>query len=205
MNIKRFSLILMTLVLVFSASACSSEGSSSEKQKSNTDEEETLPPMPKEAFSSNKTNENISEKEMRQSLKTYLNTYDSIFKNTEKIRNKDNLNKKESQKLNRLTKLANENDDNFSKFIKNNNLPRGYKEGTLKTKNYITSTNQFLNKINHHIQKLNKNSESDDVSLEDANKLNKINDQYKKEVNGKKQNEVEKFLKNKDIKTKVFK
>lgn len=205
MNIKRFSLILMTLVLVFSASACSSEGSSSEKQKSNTDEEETLPPMPKEAFSSNKTNENISEKEMRQSLKTYLNTYDSIFKNTEKIRNKDNLNKKESQKLNGLTKLANENDDNFSKFIKNNNLPRGYKEGTLKTKNYITSTNQFLNKINHHIQKLNKNSESDDVSLEDANKINKINDQYKKEVNGKKQNEVEKFLKNKDIKTKVFK
>lgn len=205
MIIKRFLLILLTLVLVFSASACSSEESSSEKQKSNTDEEETLPPMPKEAFSSNKTNENISEKEMRQSLKTYLNTYDSIFKNTEKIRNKDNLNKKESQKLNRLTKLANENDDNFSKFIKNNNLPRGYKEGTLKTKNYITSTNQFLNKINHHIQKLNKNSESDDVSLEDANKLNKINDQYKKEVNGKKQNEVEKFLKNKDIKTKVFK
>ncbi|MDU0463388.1 hypothetical protein QVA57_11915 [Staphylococcus ureilyticus] len=67
------------------------------------------------------------------------------------------------------------------------------------------STNQFLNKINSHIQKLNKHSESDDVSLEDAKKLNKINDQYKKEVNGKKQNEVDKFLKNKDIKTKVFK
>ncbi|GEQ03935.1 MULTISPECIES: NDxxF motif lipoprotein [Staphylococcus] len=205
MNIKKFLLILMTLVLVFSASACSSEGSSSVKQKSNTSEEETLPPIPKQAFSSNKTNQNISGKEMRKSLKTYLNTYDSIFKNAEKIRNKDNLTKKESKKLNKLTKLANENDDNFSKFIKNNDLPRGYKEGTLKTKNYITSTNQFLNKINSHIQKLNKHSESDDVSLEDAKKLNKINDQYKKEVNGKKQNEVDKFLKNKDIKTKVFK
>ena len=34
---------------------------------------------------------------MRQSLKTYLNTYDSIFKNAEKIRNKDNLTKKESK------------------------------------------------------------------------------------------------------------
>lgn len=205
MNIKKFLLILMTLVLVFSASACSSEGSSFVKQKSNTSEEETLPPIPKQAFSSNKTNQNISEKEMRQSLKTYLNTYDSIFKNGEKIRNEDNLTKKESKKLNKLTKLANENDDNFSKFIKNNDLPRGYKEGALKTKNYITSTNQFLNKINSHIQKLNKHSESDDVSLEDAKKLNKINDQYKKEVNGKKQNEVDKFLKNKDIKTKVFK
>lgn len=205
MNIKRFLFILMTLVLVFSASACSSEGGSSEKQKSNTGEKETLPPIPKQAFSSNKTNQNISEKEMRQSLKTYLNTHVGIFKNAEKIRNKDNLTKKESQKLNKLTKLANENDDNFSKFIKNNDLPRGYKEGTLKTKNYITSTNQFLNKINSHIQKLNKNSDSDDVSLEDVNKLNKINDQYKKEVNGKKQNEVEKFLKNKDIKTKAFK
>lgn len=202
MNIKKFLLILMTLVLVFSA--CSSEGSSSVKQKSNTSEEETLPPIPKQAFSSNKTSQNISGKEMRQSLKTYLNTYDSIFKNAEKIRNKDNLTKKESKKLNKLTKLANENDDNFSKFIKND-LPRGYKEGTLKTKNYITSTNQFLNKINSHIQKLNKHSVSDDVSLEDAKKLNKINDQYKKEVNGKKQNEVDKFLKNKDIKTKVFK
>ncbi|MGY3479759.1 NDxxF motif lipoprotein [Staphylococcus cohnii] len=205
MNIKKFLFILMTLVLVFSASACSSEGSSSEKQKSNTGKEETLPPIPKKVFSSNKTNQNISEKEMRQSLKTYLNTHDDIFKNAEKIRNKDNLTKKESQKLNKLTKLANENDDNFSKFIKNNDLPRGYKEGTLKTKNYITSTNQFLNKINLHIQKLNKNSESVDVSLEDANKINKINDQYKKEVNGKKQNEVEKFLKNKNIKTKAFK
>src|SRR5699024_4986100 len=132
----------MTLVLVFSASACSSEGSSSEKQKSNTGKEETLPPIPKKVFSSNKTNQNISEKEMRQSLKTYLNTHDDIFKNAEKIRNKD---------------------------------------------------------------KLNKNSESVDVSLEDANKINKINDQYKKEVNGKKQNEVEKFLKNKNIKTKAFK
>ncbi|PTF45011.1 hypothetical protein BUY18_10615, partial [Staphylococcus cohnii] len=60
-------------------------------------------------------------------------------------------------------------------------------------------------KINSHIQKLNKHSESDDVSLEDAKKLNKINNQYKKEVNGKKQNEVDKFLKNKDIKTKIFK
>ena len=205
MNIKKFLFILMTLVLVFSASACSSEGSSSEKQKSNTGKEETLTPIPKKVFSSNKTNQNISEKEMRQSLKTYLNTHDDIFKNAEKIRNKDNLTKKESQKLNKLTKLANENDDNFSKFIKNNDLPRGYKEGTLKTKNYITSTNQFLNKINLHIQKLNKNSESVDVSLEDANKINKINDQYKKEVNGKKQNEVEKFLKNKNIKTKAFK
>jgi len=205
MNIKKFLLILMTLVLVLSASACSSEGSSSVKQKSNTSEEETLPPIPKQVFSSNKTNQNISGKEMRQSLKTYLNTYDSIFKNAEKIRNKDNLTKKESKKLNKLTKLANENDDNFSTFIKNNDLPRGYEEGTIKTKNYITSTNQFLNKINSHIQKLNKHSESDDVSLEDAKKLNKINDQYKKEVNGKKQNEVDKFLKNKDIKTKVFK
>ena len=53
-------------------------------------------------------------------------------------------------------------------------------------------------------QKVNKNSNSDNLSIKDIDEINSINEQYKKDVNGKKQKEVETFLKDKNIKTKAF-
>ena len=68
----------------------------------------------------------------------------------------------------------------------------------------LKTANQYLKKLNTQIQKVNKNSNSDNLSIKDIDEINSINEQYKKDVNGKKQKEVETFLKDKNIKTKAF-
>ncbi|WP_437750946.1 NDxxF motif lipoprotein [Staphylococcus shinii] len=203
MNVKKFFILVVTSFLLLTLTACGNSGATSKKETSNKKQE--LPAIPKKVFSSDKSNKKISEKEIRSSISEYLDTYHALFENIEHLSSKDKLNKSELKKLNNLTEMNNRNDNNFSNFIKNYDLPEGYKEGSLKTKDYVTSSNQYLKKINNQVQKINKNSDSDNLSTKDIAKIDKINKQYKKEVNGKKQKEVEKFLKDKNITTKAFK
>ena len=201
MNIKKFFVLIMISLLFFSLTAC---GNSTEKSKNQTSNKSELPAIPKQVFSSSKINENISKKEIKKSVSKYLDTNHALIENIKSLSNKDNLNKNELKKLNSLTEMNDKNDSNFSNFIQNNNLPNGYKDGVFKTKDYITTANQYLNKLNTQIQKVNKNSNSDNLSIKDIDKINSINEQYKKDVNGKKQKEVETILKDKNIKTKAF-
>ncbi|MEJ7552794.1 NDxxF motif lipoprotein [Staphylococcus hominis] len=186
---------------MFSLTAC---GNSTEKSKNQTSNKNELPAIPKQVFSSSKINENISKKEIKKSVSKYLDINHALIENIESLSNKDNLNKNELKKLNSLTEMNDKNDSNFSNFIQNTNLPNGYKDGVFKTKDYITTANQYLKKLNTQIQKVNKNSNSDNLSIKDIDEINSINEQYKKDVNGKKQKEVETFLKDKNIKTKAF-
>ena len=202
MNIKKFFVLIMISLLFFSLTAC---GNSTEKSKNQTSNKSELPAIPKQVFSSSKINENISKKEIKKSVSKYLDTNHALIENIESLSNKDNLNKNELKKLNSLTEMNDKNDSNFSNFIQNTNLPNGYKDGVFKTKDYITTANQYLKKLNTQIQKVNKNSNSDNLSIKDIDKINSINEQYKKDVNGKKQKEVETFLRDKNIKTKAFK
>ena len=201
MNLKKFFVLIMVSLLFFSLTAC---GNSTEKSKNQTSNKSELPAIPKQVFSSSKINENISKKEIKKSVSKYLDINHALIENIKSLSNKDNLNKNELKKLNSLTEMNDKNDSNFSNFIQNNNLPNGYKDGVFKTKDYITTANQYLNKLNTQIQKVNKNSNSDNLSIKDIDEINSINEQYKKDVNGKKQKEVETFLKDKNIKTKAF-
>lgn len=201
MNLKKFFVLIMVSLLFFSLTAC---GNSTEKSKNQTSNKNELPAIPKQVFSSSKINENISKKEIKKSVSKYLDINHALIENIESLSNKDNLNKNELKKLNSLTEMNDKNDSNFSNFIQNTNLPNGYKDGVFKTKDYITTANQYLKKLNTQIQKANKNSNSDTLSTKDIDKINSINEQYKKDVNGKKQKEVETFLKDKNIKTKAF-
>lgn len=201
MNLKKFFVLIMVTLLFFSLTAC---GNSTEKSKNQTSNKNELPAIPKQVFSSSKINENISKKEIKKNVSKYLDTNHALIENIESLSNKDNLNKNELKKLNSLTEMNDKNDSNFSNFIQNTNLPNGYKDGVFKTKDYITTANQYLKKLNTQIQKANKNSNSDTLSTKDIDKINSINEQYKKEVNGKKQKEVETFLRDKNIKTKAF-
>ena len=201
MNLKKFFVLIMVSLLFFSLTAC---GNSTEKLKNQTSNKNELPAIPKQVFSSSKINENISKKEIKKSVSKYLDINHALIENIESLSNKDNLNKNELKKLNSLTEMNDKNDSNFSNFIQNTNLPNGYKDGVFKTKDYITTANQYLKKLNTQIQKVNKNSNSDNLSIKDIDEINSINEQYKKDVNGKKQKEVETFLKDKNIKTKAF-
>ena len=201
MNLKKFFVLIMVSLLFFSLTAC---GNSTEKSKNQTSNKNELPAIPKQVFSSSKINENISKKEIKKSVSKYLDINHALIENIKSLSNKDNLNKNELKKLNSLTEMNDKNDSNFSNFIQNTNLPNGYKDGVFKTKDYITTANQYLKKLNTQIQKVNKNSNSDNLSIKDIDEINSINEQYKKDVNGKKQKEVETFLKDKNIKTKAF-
>ena len=201
MNLKKFFVLIMVSLLFFSLTAC---GNSTEKSKNQTSNKNELPAIPKQVFSSSKINENISKKEIKKSVSKYLDINHALIENIESLSNKDNLNKNELKKLNSLTEMNDKNDSNFSNFIQNTNLPNGYKDGVFKTKDYITTANQYLKKLNTQIQKVNKNSNSDNLSIKDIDEINSINEKYKKDVNGKKQKEVETFLKDKNIKTKAF-
>lgn len=195
--IKYTSVIALALLLT----ACSHEAS--ENKGSNQEAKATE--IPKEVFSSQKKNENISENEMDSSIKKYLNTFDALNDNTSKIRNKAEVNETNQMKLNKLTKLANKNDDHFKQFIESNKLPQQYKKGSLKVNDYVTSANEFINQLNDKVDETMDDSNSDKKKLKNVKAIHKINDKYKAHVNGKKQQEVEQFLDKHEINTTAFK
>ncbi|PTI74859.1 NDxxF motif lipoprotein [Staphylococcus succinus] len=195
--IKYTSVIALALLLT----ACSHEA----PENKGSNQEAKATEIPKEVFSSQKKNENISENEMDSSIKKYLNTFDALNDNTSKIRNKAEVNETNQIKLNKLTKLANKNDDHFKQFIESNKLPQQYKKGSLKVSDYVTSANEFINQLNDKVDETMDDSNSDKKKLKNVKAIHKINDKYKAHVNGKKQQEVEQFLDKHEINTTAFK
>ncbi|MFQ3727171.1 NDxxF motif lipoprotein [Staphylococcus equorum] len=194
--IKYISLITLALLLV----ACSK----GESENKSSDQKAKATETPKKVFSSQKSDEKISEDEMGSSIKKYLDTFDALDENTSEIRDKDELNEKDQNKLNKLTKLTNKNDKNFKQFIENNQLPKQYEKGSLKVSDYVTSVNELMNKINDKVDATMDDSNTDQTKLKNVGEIKEINAQYKKQVNGKKQKEVEQFLNKHDIQTKAF-
>ncbi|ALM55844.1 NDxxF motif lipoprotein [Staphylococcus equorum] len=194
--IKYISLITLALLLV----ACSK----GESENKSSDQEAKATEIPKKVFSSQKSDEKVSEDEMGSSIKKYLDRFDALYENTSEIRDKDELNEKDQNKLNKLTKLTNKNDKNFKQFIENNQLPKQYEKGSLKVSDYVTSVNELMNKINDKVDATMDDSNTDQTKLKNVGEIKEINAQYKKQVNGKKQKEVEQFLNKHDIQTKAF-
>lgn len=194
--IKYTSVIALTLLLT----ACSH----GESENKGSDQEAKATEIPKEVFSSQKKNENISANEMDSSIKKYLNTFDALDDNTSKIRSNAELNETDQMKLNKLTKLTNKNDGNFKQFIESNKLPKQYKKESLKLSAYVTSANEFINQLNDKVDETMKDSNSDKKKLKNVKAIHKINDKYKAHVNGNKQQEVEQFLDKHEINTTAF-
>lgn len=194
--IKYTSVIALALLLT----ACSH----GESENKGSDQKAKATEIPKEVFSSQKKNENISANEMDSSIKKYLNTFDALDDNTSKIRSNAELNETDQMKLNKLTKLTNKNDGNFKQFIESNKLPKQYKKESLKLSAYVTSANEFINQLNDKVDETMKDSNSDKKKLKNVKAIHKINDKYKAHVNGKKQQEVEQFLDKHEINTTAF-
>ncbi|MDH9161113.1 NDxxF motif lipoprotein [Staphylococcus succinus] len=194
--IKYTSVIALALLLT----ACSH----GESENKGSDQKAKATEIPKEVFSSQKKNENISVNEMDSSIKKYLNTFDALDDNTSKIRSNAELNETDQMKLNKLTKLTNKNDGNFKQFIESNKLPKEYKKGSLKVSTYVTSANEFINQLNDKVDETMEDSNSDNKKLKNVKAIHKINDKYKAHVNGNKQQEVEQFLDKHEINTTAF-
>ncbi len=119
----------MLLTLLF-LSACSNSVQPKEENDVQSIKDVTIK-VPENIFSSSKKNETISEDEMKQNIKNYIDYSWELSENIIPLAstNSDkNFTESDREKLQKLIDLAKQNDMNFHEFISNNNLPTDYKK-----------------------------------------------------------------------------
>lgn len=188
--------LCFSLIIIFLLGACSYQESTKEASGKIV--------LPTSIFSSSKHNAVIDEKEMKESIKTYLDTSEdlsNISDQFEEIMDSDQqLTKAEAKKLEQLNDLVRENDRNFSTYISHNTLPEGYKKESERISRFITGSNQILDELNQAIDDMvERMSEGDFSETEIESIMNK-----NEGVNGREQKKIENFLDDENIDTKAF-
>ncbi|AUO13509.1 NDxxF motif lipoprotein [Priestia megaterium] len=188
--------LYFSLMIIFLLGACSYQESTKEVS------EEIV--LPTSIFSSSKNNAVIDEKEMKESIKTYLNTNEdlsNISDQFEEMMDSDQqLTKAEAKKLEQLNDLVKENDRNFSTYISHNTLPEGYKKESERISRFITGSNQILDELDQAIDDMVEHMSEGDFSETEIESLMNENEG----VNGREQKKIENFLDDKNIDTKAF-
>src|SRR5699024_3869039 len=92
--------------------------------------------IPSEIFTSENQDNEITEEEIKLSIKTYLDSHDELDKASypfqEMIYEEKELNKSQLEKLSKITELTKENDENFSNYISNNIYNNEHKNNKIK-------------------------------------------------------------------------
>lgn len=188
--------LCFSLIFIFLLGACSYQESTKEASGKIV--------LPTSIFSSSKNNAVIDEKEMKESIKTYLDTSEdlsNISDQFEEIMDSDQqLTKAEAKKLEQLNDLVRENDHNFSTYISHNTLPEGYKKDSERISRYIMGSNQILDELDQAIDDMVEHMSEGDFSETEIESLMNKN----KSVNGREQIKIESFLDDKNIDTKAF-
>jgi Prokaryotic membrane lipoprotein lipid attachment site len=194
--------IFFSILFLFILSACSNEENigTSENQIPDTKNVE----IPSIIFSSDKQNSVIDEKEMKSSIKTYLDTYEALqlasYPFEEMIDEEKELTKSELEKLDQIYRLTKENDENFSNYISQNTLPEGYLEESERISRYITGVNEIIYEIDTMLNQLTDDIEKEVIPTVNFDLINKKSDV----VNGREQKKIEEFLERENIDTKAF-
>ncbi|PVE74950.1 NDxxF motif lipoprotein [Priestia megaterium] len=188
--------LYFSLMIIFLLGACSYQESTKEVS------EEIV--LPTSIFSSSKNNAVIDEKEMKESIKTYLNTNEdlsNISDQFEEMMDSDQqLTKAEAKKLEQLNDLVKENDRNFSTYISHNTLPEGDKKESERISRFIMGSNQILDELDQAIDDMVEHMSEGDFSETEIESLMNKNEG----VNGREQKKIENFLDDKNIDTKAF-
>lgn len=190
-----YSLMLLTLLFL---PACSNSAQHKEENDVQSIKDVTIK-IPETIFSSSKKNETINEDEMKQNIKTYLDYSGELDKNIVPLSSTmsdEEVTESDREKLKQLVDLAQQNDANFLNFINNNMIPNDYKQPSKEIHDYISASTALSVELEQELDKL----------AEDGN-LFKTDFSFTKrfeKVNGKKQKEIEKFLKEKNIETEYF-
>ncbi|MCE4991011.1 NDxxF motif lipoprotein [Staphylococcus haemolyticus] len=199
---KKFILFISTLVLTLSLVGCSSSSEENDSKDTSNDNKQSQnsskhnDKIPKHIFDKTTKDQKISESTIKKDIKTYLDTdrklIDAREPYEEKLESGEKLSKKKEQKFNHIVDLQEQNLNNFAKYIKNNQMPnKEYEQYTKKISNYMIATYQ----TNQRALNLD-----EDASLKDIFDVNKD----KAIANGREQAKIEKFLKEKNIKTIAF-
>ncbi|MCU4988938.1 NDxxF motif lipoprotein [Bacillus cereus] len=195
---KKYILYLLTLLTILFLSACSNSVQHKKENDVQSIKDVTVK-IPETIFTSSKKNETINEDEMEQNIKTYLDYSGELDKNIVPLSSTmsdEEVTESDREKLKQLVDLAQQNDANFLNFINNNTIPNDYKQPSKEIHDYISASTALSVELEQELDKL----------AEDGN-LFKTDFSFTKrfeKVNGRKQKEIEKFLKEKNIETEYF-
>lgn len=197
-KMKKYTLYSLMLLTLLFLSACSN---SAQPKKENDVQpiKDVTTKIPETIFTSSKKNETINEDEMKQNIKTYLDYSGELYENIVPLSSAmsdEEVTESDREKLKQLVDLAQQNDANFHNFISNNTIPNDYKQPSKEIHDYISSSTALSVELDQEIEKF----------AQDGN-LFKTDFSFTKrfeEVNGRKQKEIEKFLKEKNIRTEYF-
>ncbi|MED0947224.1 NDxxF motif lipoprotein [Bacillus mobilis] len=195
---KKYTLYLLMLLTILFLSACSNSAQPKEENDVQSIKDVTIK-IPETIFTSSKKNKTINEDEMKQNIKMYLDYSGELYENTVPLSSAmsdENVTESEREKLQQLVDLAKQNDANFHDFISNNTIPNDYKQPSKDIHDYISASTALSVELEQELDKL----------AQDGN-LFKTDFSFTKrfeQVNGRKQKEIEKFLKEKNITTEYF-
>ncbi|MBE7122877.1 NDxxF motif lipoprotein [Bacillus cereus] len=195
---KKYTLYPLMLLTLLFISACSNSAQSNEENDVQSIKDVTIK-IPEHIFTSSKKNETINEDEMKQSIKSYLDYSGELFENIVPLSSAmsdENVIESDREKLKKLIDLAKQNDANFHDFISNNTIPDDYKKPSKEIYEFISSSTALSVELDQEIEKI----------AQDGNLFNadfSFTKRFEK-VNGRKQKEIEKFLKEKNIRTEYF-
>ncbi|MGZ7147391.1 NDxxF motif lipoprotein [Bacillus sp. BC08] len=195
---KKYILYALMLLTILFLSACSNSAQPKEENDVQSIKDVTVK-IPETIFTSSKKNETINEDEMKQNIKTYLDYSGELYENTVPLSSAmsdEEVTESDREKLQQLVDLAKQNDANFHAFISNNTIPDDYKKPSKEIHDYISASTALSVELEQELDKL----------AQDGN-LFKTDFSFTKrfeQVNGRKQKEIEKFLKEKNIETDYF-
>ncbi|PEW74856.1 hypothetical protein CN424_20825 [Bacillus cereus] len=195
---KKYILYPLTLLTILFLSACSNSAEPKEENDVQSIKDVTVK-IPETIFTSSKKNETINEDEMKQNIKTYLDYSGELDENIVPLSSAmsdEEVTKSDREKLQQLVDLAKQNDANFHDFISNNTIPDDYKKPSKEMYEFISASTALSVELEQELDKL----------AQDGN-LFKTDFSFTKrfeQVNGRKQKEIEKFLKEKNIETEYF-
>jgi len=197
-KMKNYILYPFMLLTMLFLSACSNSVQPKEKNDVQSIKDVAIK-VPENIFSSSKKNETISEDEMKQNIKNYLNYSGELDENIvafSSAMSDENATKSDQEKLKQLVDLAQQNDANFHNFISNNTIPDDYKKPSKEIYEFISSSTALSVELEQELDKLSQDGNLFKTDFSFTKRFEK--------VNGRKQKEIEEFLKEKNIKTEYF-
>ena len=195
---KKYTLYPLMLLTILFLSACSNSAQPKEENDVQSIKDVTIK-IPETIFTSSKKNETINEDEMKQNIKTYLNYSGELDENIVPLSSSmsdENVTESDREKLKQLVDLAQQNDANFHDFISNNTIPDDYKKPSKEIYEFISSSTALSVELDQEIEKIAQDGNLFKTDFSFTKRFEK--------VNGRKQKEIEKFLKEKNIRTEYF-
>ncbi|PEO59751.1 NDxxF motif lipoprotein [Bacillus wiedmannii] len=195
---KKYTLYLLMLLTILFLSACSNSAQPKEENDVQSIKDVTIK-IPETIFTSSKKNETINEDEMKQNIKTYLNYSGELDENIVPLSSAmsdEEVTESDRKKLKQLVDLAQQNDANFLNFISNNTIPDDYKQPSKEIHDYISASTALSVELEQELDKLAQDGNLFKTDFSFTKRFEK--------VNGRKQKEIETFLKAKNIETEYF-